>query len=259
MWNNNNNVTYNPKFLNWNNEKKQKNTTNQKLQKPKTAILKNQTAGKRKIKLKTQHGNTTDKSNNIIKIKNKQEIYDTIEKYKNYQVFQASDGRMYQLIITAARQKKIYRTENNKIQTGREEGQGDYKTEYDAAIIQFFTLTKDKLTKDDKNRPIPISFPFISDFAEKIGKSIVTLHGWKKKYESFAEAYARAKLLQASILSRYSLSGAYNAQYAKFLACNITNMRDKQETTVKKAEKTSEEYIENEADELKRYRDRQAS
>lgn len=82
---------------------------------------------------------------------------------------------------------------------------------------------------------IPNPFPTFLSFAMKIKVDDDTLENWakeenKKKYPGFFGAYARAKVLQKHFLIENGLTGLYNGQFAIFVAKNVTDMKDKQET-----------------------------
>lgn len=120
-----------------------------------------------------------------------------------------------------------------------------YKPEYCQMLIDFFTKRegeKLELKHYDKNgkyrwsdwKILPPKFPSFVGFAMQIGVDDDTLERWanpekKAKYPGFCGAYARAKEIQKKILVENALSGAYNPQFAIFLAKNITDMKDKQE------------------------------
>ena len=53
-----------------------------------------------------------------------------------------------------------------------------------------------------------------------LGVNVDTLHEWSAKHKEFSEAYTRAKQIQEDIWLRESLSGRYNAQFAKFFGVN---------------------------------------
>ncbi len=115
-----------------------------------------------------------------------------------------------------------------------------WKREFNQAIIDYFTIEDDKVYRehqDDKGKVqiLPHLFPCFEGFAQKIGVACSTIVDWaneneanNKKYPGFHAAYTRAKELQKQQLVRGTMAGAYNNQFAIFLAKNITDMRDVQ-------------------------------
>lgn len=111
-----------------------------------------------------------------------------------------------------------------------------YKKEYCRKIIEFFDIgpTREvEVVTAFKNGTEKISteeranhLPFFSKFAKSIGVHDNTLELWCKKYPEFMCAYTRAKHLQKQHLITCGLLGLYNHAFAKFVAINITDMRD---------------------------------
>jgi hypothetical protein len=115
-----------------------------------------------------------------------------------------------------------------------------YKPRFCKDIIKFFDIKpfyameieyKDKngnIYKTD-TKFIPNDLPTLMGFARKVNVDTDTLVEWTKKYKNFSVAVARAKTMQQDILVQNGLSGRYDAGFAKFVATNFTDMRDKQE------------------------------
>lgn len=79
--------------------------------------------------------------------------------------------------------------------------------------------------------------PQFTGFANKIGVPRQQLHEWANakaedgvtpKFPDFADAYIRAKDKQEQMLLANALNGYYNPIFAKFVAQNFTDLRDKQ-------------------------------
>lgn len=92
----------------------------------------------------------------------------------------------------------------------------------------------------------PTELPTVERFMINEGLNYERISQWKKRYASFADAYARAKLIEKDHLVQNALAGRYNAAFAQFVACNLTDMRlptqaldVKQSPTVLKPGKTS--------------------
>lgn len=79
-------------------------------------------------------------------------------------------------------------------------------------------ITKQKLTK----------FPTFDGFCAEIGIVISTFHEWRKIYPELSKAYSVCKQRQKQYLVQGGLNGSYNANFAKFVAINCTDMMDTQ-------------------------------
>lgn len=117
-----------------------------------------------------------------------------------------------------------------------------YDPKYCDEIIEFFdiepykevpkTITSAKGSVIEDISLVPERLPTFERFAHKIGVHVDTMIEWCSKYEEFSEAYSRAKQLQKDFLIANGLSGLFNAAFTKFVAINITDMRDKTETDI---------------------------
>jgi len=120
-----------------------------------------------------------------------------------------------------------------------------YHSQYAEMIVKFFnepayfakdiTITyKDGSTKEvtelEANPPL-----FLSDFAEKIGLSLLsyrkTLNQWAEKYEEFGNALKVAKELEEKRIRINGSMSLYSAAFSIFTMKNIAGWRDKQEIT----------------------------
>jgi hypothetical protein len=116
-----------------------------------------------------------------------------------------------------------------------------YKPEYCKAIIDYFsveptyevpvTITFKNGTTKESTEERPTHLRFLSNFADSIGVDDKTLENWSKQHKDFLRAYTRAKALQKQHLVTCGLLGLYNSKFAVFTACNITDMRNKEEHT----------------------------
>lgn len=126
-----------------------------------------------------------------------------------------------------------------------------YKEEYCEQMIEFFSVEhtiekkRTKINKDGSTynwfEEVANSLPTFEGFAVRICNVCVdTLHEWKNKkdengalvYPKFSEAYRKSKNYQKEMINDLGLRGFYNAAYTKFVAVNITDMRDVQQTEV---------------------------
>lgn len=76
----------------------------------------------------------------------------------------------------------------------------------------------------------PNRLPTVEGFCASIPISKSTFHDWVKKYPEFSNALGKCKQMQMNHLMQHALEGTYNAGFAKFLAQNISEYRDKIET-----------------------------
>lgn len=97
-------------------------------------------------------------------------------------------------------------------------------------IVQKEVVAKDQVTIINEIRPNRL--PTVEGFCRDIKISKRTFHDWVAKYPAFSHALGIAKQMQMNHLIQHALEGTYNAGFAKFLAQNISDYRDKIEQTV---------------------------
>lgn len=124
-----------------------------------------------------------------------------------------------------------------------------YKREYCKKIIEFFDVepfedielehydVKTGKIKWKDIKRMPRKLPTLVQFARSIGVDYTTVYNWQKKGHSsfqkqFFDAYTRAKELQKDFIIQNGLQGLYNSDFTKFVAKNITDMKDKTETEI---------------------------
>lgn len=81
-------------------------------------------------------------------------------------------------------------------------------------------------------------FPTIEGFCASIDITKQTLHRWIKENRQLSDAYDKAKQYQEHILITNGLKGHYNSNFARFVAINLTSMKDKQEIDHKSSDKS---------------------
>ena len=112
----------------------------------------------------------------------------------------------------------------NKYALGNKGGRPTkYDPKYCEELIKYFSTNP---TDDQGNAN---RLPALHRFAQSINAATRTVLDWRDKHEEFLQAYTRAHELQKWFLIENGLNGNYNPGFAKFVAVNITNMRDKQE------------------------------
>ncbi len=77
--------------------------------------------------------------------------------------------------------------------------------------------------------------PSLTKFATQNGLGWATVHDWLNPehgsyHEEFSDAYTHARALRADMLIDMGMSGVSPPASFKFVAVNLTDMRDKQET-----------------------------
>jgi hypothetical protein len=90
-------------------------------------------------------------------------------------------------------------------------------------------------TIDIDGNKTPSKLPTIERFCCDIDIVTSTFYEWNKKYPDLSSAFKKAKAYQKDQLMQMALMGIYKEGFAKFVAINITDMKDKIEHTVEKA------------------------
>lgn len=115
-----------------------------------------------------------------------------------------------------------------------------YKPEICDQLEEYFNIPLYKVIKvqkmsstgvvKDTQVAVPNDFPTFEGFAIDIcGVDTATLQNWKKKHPDFLVSYNKCLRKQKQFLLQHGLSGAYNSNFAKFVAINITDFKDKVE------------------------------
>ncbi len=123
-----------------------------------------------------------------------------------------------------------------------------YKPEYAKKLVDFFDVEPFEVVvlphyfdtdahrikwKDFKR--VARKLPTLRDFAKKIRVPISTVYDWlrethKSYQKDFAAAFETAKEIRKDFLIQNALQGLYMPPTFKFVAVNLTDMRDKSET-----------------------------
>ena len=101
-----------------------------------------------------------------------------------------------------------------------------YRAEYCDEIIRFFDREPYRI--DDDGKRVANDFPFLIDFAMKIGVCHDTLIEWTKVHPEFSEAYKKAQKLAEKLWATNSLLGLYNPAFTIFMGKNVFKWHDKQ-------------------------------
>jgi hypothetical protein len=73
------------------------------------------------------------------------------------------------------------------------------------------------------------SMPTFEGFAVDNDLAPNTLLNWCVKYPDFLRTYNACKAIQKKFIIEHGMKGNYNAAFAKFIAVNVTDLRDRQE------------------------------
>lgn len=98
-----------------------------------------------------------------------------------------------------------------------------YYPEICEEMIEFFSVDCVEYVRGEKR---VVKFPTFERFAINKRLHHSTLLDWCTKYPDFSEAYALCKEVQKDLLIEGGLGGHYNGQFAKFLALNVTDLRE---------------------------------
>lgn len=101
-----------------------------------------------------------------------------------------------------------------------------YYPEICEEMIEFFER---ELIDYSEEKPKLVKFPTFERFSCNKRLNTETLLEWCKIHPDFSAAYKRCKQVQKDLLIEGGLSGAYKEGFTKFLAVNITDLRDKVE------------------------------
>lgn len=96
-------------------------------------------------------------------------------------------------------------------------------------MIEFFER---ELIDYSGEKPKLNKFPTFERFSCNKRLHNETLLEWCKEHEEFSVAYQHCKKIQKDLLIEGGLSGAYKEGFTKFLAVNVTDLRDKIESEV---------------------------
>ena len=122
----------------------------------------------------------------------------------------------------------------------------EYYPELCKKLIEFFEIplfeTRIKLLHkkngDTEEIPydVPLPLPTIEKFCAKYDLNKKTFHNWKKNHAELLHAYKRVKMFQFDHLCNNALMNHYSPSFAKFMAVNITKLRDKSEVDSKSSD-----------------------
>jgi DNA-binding transcriptional regulator YiaG len=123
-----------------------------------------------------------------------------------------------------------------------------YKPEYCQKLIKFFDVEpyeereiphykgkgENKTVSWTDYKRMANKLPTLRNFAKKIKVAVATVYNWADEshgsfHKEFLDAFICAQDLRKWFLVENGLNGCYNPLFAKFVAINVTDMKDKQE------------------------------
>lgn len=107
-----------------------------------------------------------------------------------------------------------------------------YEKEYAIKMLDHFSVDVFRMVGSKK---ILNRFPTFERFAVGIGVTHKTLLNWTKANDEFLQAYELCKDIQKALIVEGSMTGDYNAAFAKFLAVNVTDLRDRVEQEIRQS------------------------
>lgn len=123
-----------------------------------------------------------------------------------------------------------------------------YKPEYADAIVAYFKRVANasiEVGKDaqENSKITGVGFVTFEGFAGEIGVDSDTVLAWRSalnpdgtlKYPEFARAYKQCKTIQADLLIRGGLTGAYKGGFATMSAMNLIGWKTQAETHIEHA------------------------
>jgi hypothetical protein len=102
---------------------------------------------------------------------------------------------------------------------------------HDGVPDQLLDFFDKPLFQEINGKTMPNFLPTIEKFCFDIDIAVSTFYEWIKKYEDLSKAFEKAKQIQKNQLMQLSLLGFYKEGFAKFVAINITDMRDSKEVS----------------------------
>lgn len=103
----------------------------------------------------------------------------------------------------------------------------------DMALPHYFNDAKHRVKWKDHKR-VANKLPTLRDFAKSVKVPISTIYDWLNKdhasfHKGFSDAFTCAREIRQDFLTQNALQGLYPPLTFKFVAVNLTDMRDTQE------------------------------
>lgn len=102
-----------------------------------------------------------------------------------------------------------------------------YRNQIPDELIEFFGELKPLMLAGEQ---VGFIYPTIEKFCSKIGIVTSTFYKWCDEKPDLSSAFKIAKQNQKDIIIQLGINGIYKEGFAKFVAINCTDMRDKIET-----------------------------
>lgn len=110
-----------------------------------------------------------------------------------------------------------------------------YRPEYSIKMLEYFDrpLYIKKIVQQASGGRVvdveiekPNSMPTFEEFGKSINTAQKVMLEWEEKFSDFGKSYALCRQIQKMFLVEHGLNGGYNANFAKFMAVNCTDLRD---------------------------------
>lgn len=105
-----------------------------------------------------------------------------------------------------------------------------YKESYPFELLKFFD--RPIYTTDADGNRMPSKLPTIERFCCDIGIVTSTFYKWCKEKTELSSAFEKAKQYQKDQLMQMALMGIYREGFAKFIAVNVTDLKEKVEHSI---------------------------
>ena len=105
-----------------------------------------------------------------------------------------------------------------------------YKAEFPEKLKEFFN--RELYTYNAEGDRVPSKMPTIERFCCDIDIVTSTFYKWCQENDELSSAFKIAKQLQKDHIIQMGLMGIYKEGFAKFVAINCTDMKDKVEQTI---------------------------
>jgi hypothetical protein len=105
-----------------------------------------------------------------------------------------------------------------------------YREDYHPAkLIEFFNRDLFQIVE---GKVVPNYLPTVEKFCVQEKIAVSTFYLWAQAHSVFSEAFSTARSAQKDQIIQLGLLGHYKEGFAKFVAVNVTDMRDQRDMAV---------------------------
>lgn len=101
-----------------------------------------------------------------------------------------------------------------------------YRDEYAAMLRDYANAAMTPLDNQVDKRLTYSNFPTVEGFLFKLAVKNATFWDWVQAHEALADALEDLRRVQKQLIIQRGITGIYNAAFTKFVAINLTDMRD---------------------------------